>query len=362
MDNKLSFFRGCLSGMAVGDAMGYTVDKKTWEQIVNDYGPNGLLGYDLVNGCADVTSYTQLTVFVCNGMLLSAFRSQPDAHQRFLAVALREWAKSQQFRFTAEKTRCWVAQVPQMRRRHCMDTRMLDTLTRPELGTPEKPLNNYNAPCGLTTAVAVGLAFDGKQMEPDKVGTLAAQAVAALQGDPETFLSGAVLAYCIAGIIHAPEHTLAEQVLQAMQAVQGQFGEQYPQTEQIRQKLERAIAMTRDSDLTPLAAMTMLGCTTASECLAGAIYAAIIHVGNFDEAMIAAVNHSGRSAAVGAMTGALLGALLGVEALPEFYLESLEVTEILDEIAYDLAVGSRTAQIFDDNWDQKYVQGMPVGL
>jgi len=106
----------------------------------------------------------------------------------------------------------------------------------------------------------------------------------------------------------------------------------------------------------------MLGCTTASECLAGAFYAAMIHAGNFDEAMIVAVNHSGRSAAVGAMTGAILGAMLGVEALPEFYLESLEVTQILDEIAYDLAIGSRTAQIFDDSWDQKYVQGMPVGL
>ena len=49
-------YRGCLLGMAVGDAMGYTVDARSWQEIQEDYGPNGLLGYDLVNGYADVTS------------------------------------------------------------------------------------------------------------------------------------------------------------------------------------------------------------------------------------------------------------------------------------------------------------------
>ena len=56
MDDRLSCYRGCLLGLAVGDAMGYTVDKKSWEEICQDYGPNGLMGYDLVNGYADATS------------------------------------------------------------------------------------------------------------------------------------------------------------------------------------------------------------------------------------------------------------------------------------------------------------------
>ena len=50
MGKKQDIFRGCLLGLAVGDAMGYTVDSKSLEEICNDYGPNGLLGYDLVNG------------------------------------------------------------------------------------------------------------------------------------------------------------------------------------------------------------------------------------------------------------------------------------------------------------------------
>ena len=50
MEEQVSYTYGCLLGMAIGDAMGCAVDKKSWEQISQDYGPNGLLGYDLANG------------------------------------------------------------------------------------------------------------------------------------------------------------------------------------------------------------------------------------------------------------------------------------------------------------------------
>ena len=102
MQSKIAAYRGCLLGMAVGDAMGYPVDKKSWDEICEDYGPNALLGYDLVNGSADITSHTQMAAFVCNGLLLGVIRGNPDKYSRFMAMSLREWAKSQQFRGTTE--------------------------------------------------------------------------------------------------------------------------------------------------------------------------------------------------------------------------------------------------------------------
>jgi len=66
------------------------------------------------------------------------------------------------------------------------------------------------------------------------------------------------------------------------------------------------------------------------------------------------------SGAVGAVTGALLGARLGMDALPEFYLESLEPVNVLTELAVDLTQAKQTLSIFDDSWDQKYVQGQPA--
>ena len=44
MAAERSAYRGCLLGLAVGDAMGYTVDALSWPEIREDYGPNGLLG------------------------------------------------------------------------------------------------------------------------------------------------------------------------------------------------------------------------------------------------------------------------------------------------------------------------------
>ena len=69
-------YRGCLLGLAVGDAMGFTVDSRSLAEIREDYGPNGLLGYDLVNGYAEISSYTQIAAFACNGLLLGITRGQ----------------------------------------------------------------------------------------------------------------------------------------------------------------------------------------------------------------------------------------------------------------------------------------------
>lgn len=360
MEQKELSVRGCLLGLAVGDAMGYPIDKKSWQEICEAYGPNGLLGYDLVNGSADITSYTQLAAFVCNGLLLGTTRGHMDKLSRYTALSLREWAKSQQFRGSGEKTFCWLAQVPEMRRRHCMDTRILDALSRETLGTPEKPLFKSTSPCVLTAAIGAGLLYDPERMSYAQVGRLGAEAVACTHGDPESFLSGAVLAYTIANILQNPKLPLSQQFLQAAQSMQEQFEPEFPQATALAALVRKAIVLSKDAELTPLAALTLLGCTTAAECLAGAVYASVIHPANFDEGMIAAVNHSGRSAAVGALTGAILGTRLGAEALPDFYLESLETAPILEELAQDISQGRQFLRIFDDDWDQKYVQGMPA--
>ena len=360
MARNLESIRGCLLGLAVGDAMGYSVDKLSWEEICTNYGPNGLLGYDLANGTADGTSYTQLAAFLCNGLLLGLTRGNPAYYTRYIALSAQEWAKSQQFRTTPEKTACWVAQVPSMRRRHCMDTRMLDGLTRPTLGTPEKPVLVSNTPGALTTGVAVGICCDPEKLDPSYLGKLGIAASALTHGDPEAFLCGAFLAYAVAAILAEPTRPLPEHFNQAIEAVTQQFGAVYPQAEQIQAKITRALALTKDPEISPLAAMTLLECVNASDCLAGAVFASTVHCHNFDEAMIASVNHSGRSCAVGAITGAFLGAKLGAEALPEFYLESLETADVLEELAKDIFEGRQASRIFDDSWDQKYVQGLPV--
>lgn len=366
MAKRESAYRGCLLGLAVGDAMGCAVDRKNWEEIARDYGPNGLLGYDLVNGYADVSSYTQLSAFCANGLIAGITRGQMRGRMapfvRYGELAIKEWSQIQHTRRTPEHSFCWLSQVPQLRLRRCMDTRMLDTISRGRSGTPEEPVNHFDSPGSLTCAVSAGLFFDPSRMEPNEVGRLGAEMVALTHGDPSAFLSGAVVAYAIAGIVQDPDTPLKAQFLQAADVVAAQFGREYEQAVQLRDMIHRAAAMAQTSH-PHREAMENMDCDNCAAILAGAVYASLCAPEDFDAAMIIAVNHSGRSAAVAALAGAFLGAMLGDDALPDFYLECLEPAAVLRELADDLSKGCPAGgkkALFDDTWDQKYVQGQRV--
>ena len=352
-------YRGCLLGLAVGDAMGYTIDDKSWEEIQENYGPEGLLGYDLQETeYATVTSYTQIAAYLSNGLLMSISRGKPD-HMRYCKLALREWTRSQQFYRDPEKTLCWIAKFPQFRRRRCRDARMLDNLRLEAYGTMSSPKNNNSAPGSLTAAVAAGMFYHPKRIAPEQVGPLAGELIAMTHGNPDAFLSGVVLAYVITGILQEPDCPLQEQFAQAIAVMDGLFRSRFPQTERLARQFRKAIALARQESVSAQEGMERLQCLDGAQCLAGAMFACLRSPEDFDAAMITAVNHSGISAAVGAVTGAILGAKLGEEALPPFYLESLECGDLLRILAEDMACGTPALGLFDDAWDHKYVQGLP---
>ena len=357
-------YRGCLLGMAVGDAMGYTVDSRSWQEIREDYGPHGLLGYDLVNGYADVTSYTQLAAFTCNGLLFGLTRGQMLGKMapfiKYIGLSSREWAISQRPWGRPGRTYCWLLRKPELCRRHCMDTRMLDTLSREVLGTPETPANNFSSPGGLTSAIGVGLFFHWDRMDQGEIDRLGAEAVALTHGSPTAFLSGAVLTHIISRLLADPEAPLKPLFLEAVEAMKEQFGHQYSQAYEIATLVRHAVTYAESPGLGTVEVMERLGCDTAAQVLAGAVYACLSMGKDFDAALIAAVNHSGRSAAVGAVVGAILGLRLGEDALPDFYIECLEPAEVLRELADDLYTGcpmEKGNKLFDLDWDYKYLHG-----
>lgn len=361
MGNHLDKYRGCLLGLAVGDAMGMPVDDMTLEQIRESYGPNGLLGYDLRSDYAEITSYTQLAAFVCNALLLSVSRGKGDKKLEYVKLGLKEWTRSQQFARDPESSYCWVAKLPAFRRRHCRDARMLDTLRLAAMGYPEKSPNKYNTPGSLTSAIAVGMFYNPQRLTPPQIGELAAQIVGLTHGDPTAFLSAAVLAYAIAGILLEPEMPLEDQFTAAISAMDHQFRGKYSEAYTVAAALTDAVEQSKAAE--PMSeVMERFRCYSAMQCLAGAIYASLANQEDFDTAMITAVNHSGYSSAVAGITGAILGARMGYAALPDFYLESLEPVKALCQLADDMVSFTPTKGLFDDDWDQKYVQGMPPRL
>ena len=359
MANTMDAYRGCLLGLAVGDAMGMPVDDMTLAQIRENYGPHGLLGYDLRSDYAEITSYTQVAAFICNALLLSVSRGKGDKKLDYVKLGLREWTRSQQFARDPEGSYCWVAKLPAFRRRHCRDARMLDTLRLAAMGFPDRGTNSYSAPGSLTSAVAVGMFYNSQRMTPPQIGELSAQIVSLTHGDPTAFLSAAVLSYAIAGILMEPKLPLETQFLSAISAMEHQFRGKYPEAAEVAATLKAAVRRAEAAE--PMnQVMEDLQCYKALNCLAGAIYASLANQKDFDTAMITAVNHSGYSSAVAAITGAILGAKMGYSALPEFYVESLEPVNALCQLADDMVSGTPAKGLFDDDWDHKYVQGLPL--
>lgn len=365
MISKRDAYHGCLLGLAIGDAMGYPVDTKTWPQIQEDYGPYGLMGYDLRNGYAEVSSHTQIAAFSANGLLLGQTRGQVYGKMapfvRYVGLAQQEWAAGQRRYDQPSRNHCWVFRIPELRQRHCTDTRMVETLNRGKLGSLEDPINKHDTPASITAAIAAGIFADPARMGRAEIDRLGAESVALTHGHPLAFLPGAVVAHLIGSCLRQPDMSLKQLIREAVSAMQAQFGREYPgMVSQVTAIVEQAVSLAEERLVRPHDAMERLKCDTGAEVLAGAIYAALLCEDDFDNAMVIAVNHSGRSAAVGCLTGAILGARMGEILLPEFYMEGLEIAEDLRTLADDLLQGCpmvRGSLLFDDDWESKYLHG-----
>lgn len=77
MKRGQNFFRGCLLGGAIGDALGGPVEFLSYNEILNEYGKDGI--QDLVcseSEKAEITDDTQMTLFTAEGILRSETRGR----------------------------------------------------------------------------------------------------------------------------------------------------------------------------------------------------------------------------------------------------------------------------------------------
>ena len=102
--------------------------------------------------------------------------------------------------------------------------------------------------------------------------------------------------------------------------------------------MNKAIAFAH-SDKSDIDAINELGHGwVAEEALAIAIYSSIKHSDNFEDALICSVNHGGDSDSTGAITGNIMGTFLGFNKIPDYYVNNLEIKDIILEIADDLYI------------------------
>ena len=364
MAKSLEAYKGCLLGMAVGDAMGSAVDEWTLEEIRKVFGPEGLSGYACLNGYATITAHTQLAAYTANGLLLGMTRGQMRGKMApyvcYVHIGLYEWARSQTFRRDPDKPFfCWVGEDESMHARRARDNMLVDTLMTDWIGTMEEPKNKRESATVLTTAIPIGLFYDRSRISREEIMRLGAETAAMSHGNSTAFLSAAALSGIISRLAGDGAADLKEAVLETMQDLQSGFGTDYPQAvAEVVTKLRMAVALSESPKVRDLDAMEEMDCDSAVTVLEGAVYACLLHKDSFEQAMAAAVNHSGRSGIVAAVTGALFGCISGTKPMMEYFLKGLEPMPVLEMLAEDLIQGcpmTKNSVLFDFEWDEKYL-------
>ena len=231
-------------------------------------------------------------------------------------------------------------------------------MERPTVGTMDEAVNMSQSPAGLCRCAPIGLFFDPKQYRRTETVLLGGESAALTQGDPMGFLPAAVLTDLLNRIIYDKPDSFRQHLYRSITACEEQFGGRFPQFAELREMLEQAERLAGETQQS-ITCLEQMDFSTAAGVLAGACYLCLKFPGDFDRAIVAAVNHSGPSSAVGTVTGTILGALLGTEGIPDFYLDPLELRECIRELADDLYQGcpmTKDSLFFDSLWEEKYVQ------
>lgn len=362
MNRKQDQIRGCLWGSAAGDALGYCVGEMTLAEIRERFGPEGLRGYDTINGLAPISSHTQMAMYTANGLLFGAtrgaLRGVMAPYVQYLWAFYLDWLKTQHRTAAQNRPFAWLNCIDELHARRSPDPATVYALERGYPGTMDEAVNRARGPAGLTRCPPIGLFLDPKTTRREETVLLGAESAALTQGDALGFLPAAMLTDLLSRIVYDPPESFRGTLAKSCQAMERQFLGRFSQTGAMLEQIKLAHRLARE-EMPATQALEKLNPTDAPSVLAGACYVCLRFPGDFDRGLVAAVNHSGASAAVGAVTGAILGAQVGAEGIPEFYLEPLELREIIGELADDLFQGcpmSRNAKLFDDLWDEKYIQ------
>lgn len=222
---SLDKFRGCLIGGAAGDALGYAVEFLQDEDIFKKYGANGITEYDLVNGVAQISDDTQMTLFTANGLLLGTTRGMTSgimgSYPSYIALCYKDWLRTQiadEFGFE-EPQYSWLNNVPEMNHSRAPGRTCISYLMHDNLGSPTDPRNNSKGCGGVMRVAPIGLYFTDKNIdiyEVDKIGT---EAAALTHGHELGYFPAAALVHIIHLISNDDSISLLDAVNDSILAV-----------------------------------------------------------------------------------------------------------------------------------------------
>lgn len=329
---------GSLVGGAIGDALGYPVEFiSSYGAIQARYGERGITRYD--GAC--VSDDTQMTLFTACG-LLNAQGDLVASGIQSICSAYIEWYYTQVGKTGEKPSNCWISRLPELNVTRAPGNTCLSALTDINYGrTP----HNYSKGCGGVMRIApIALYGLGDKRFPDikTMDRMAADAAEITHQHPLGYIPAAIMAHIIYRLA-VDENPTRDAFYAYTEEALKTVGELYPEhvssMDYMRMLVKKAFTFAA-SDVPDHEAIEHIGGGwVGEEALAIALYCVAKYFDNFENTMIAAVNHAGDSDSTGAIAGNILGAAIGYEALPEFYRKDVELHDVILKIADDIYAG-----------------------
>lgn len=378
----LNKYRGCLIGGAIGDALGYPVEFiKSVESIKDIYGENGITRYKLIDGKAIISDDTQMTLFTANALLWGITRFSlkgiAPINKYCIYYAYKNWYNTQVINYDCQLNNdmkiSWIADLPELNASRAPGITCLNALNSNQVGSLEEPINNSKGCGGVMRVAPIGL-FWGKELIIEeeqyidtlkKVGVYAAEATALTHGHPLGIIPSYVFAILISILSHSSQATIEDAFNLSMNLYKENFSNQYDKENNkcFISLMEKAVKLAHQN-ISDIDAIMELGeGWVAEEALAIAIYSCIKYSNDFEKAIVCAVNHGGDSDSTGSIAGNIMGAYLGFDKIPEYYIENLELKDVILELAEDLYIEcpinsyvyKKEDEVEDEYWLSKYL-------
>ena len=221
------------------------------------------------------------------------------------------------------------------------------------------------APVGLFYARIPSASPEHQKMLIDEMMEETGKIAGCTHKHPLGYLPAAVLAYIIYRLVLLPPKEAGDKLETIIEAsidqLQHSFIKEGNAIKSLRTLINMAVCLSK-TDAPDETCIRRIGDGwVGDEALAIAVYCCCKYRKDFEKAVCAAVNHSGDSDSTGAICGNMMGAMLGLDAIPSYYLENLELKEVIQEIASDLFNGCCISEynmghtVAQKQWEDKYI-------
>ena len=353
---------GAFFGGIAGDALGYPVEFLTRDQMLRQFGPEGIQSYALnEQGLALFSDDTQMMLFTATGYIhalidKSMFRLTVDPVD-YLYDAYLDWLETQGEEAPHPHTSSFIKSVKALNHRRAPGNTCLSALRSGQRGTLRKPINQSKGCGGIMRVSPIPLLSPDLSIQ--SIMKTCAAAAALTHGHPLGYLPAAIFGGLIHLIISHGEQPFTALVEGTLDAFHAQY-KKHPSCEPLMDYLLHALKLCHSKASDAEIIHTLGGGWVAEEALAIALFCTARHIDDLSAVLIAAVNHDGDSDSTGLIAGTLAGAYLGIDALDSSWITPLEALPLLQTLSSEmLCLPTSGALITDPRLLAHYIQHQP---